>query len=76
MQLTEKDYKVYEFIKAFMLENNVTPSMQEIAEALGIKSLSQVHARMSKLIKAGLIIPHGDNSIRYFIKDLRITEVV
>ena len=74
MKTIKTDIEVYEYIKRFVLENNVTPSMREIAEDLGFKSLSSVHGHLKKLIDAGLIIPYGENTIRYFVKGLKVVE--
>lgn len=74
MKLTKRQRDTYEFIKAFMLKNNVTPSIREIAEGLGIDSFSPIHYHMKSLIKAGLVIPYGDKSIRYSIKGVRMVE--
>lgn len=74
MKITKRQRDVYDFIKAFMLKNNVTPSIREIAEGLGIESISPIHYHMKSLIKAGLVIPYGEKSIRYSIKGIRMVE--
>lgn len=73
-KITKRQHDTYEFIKAFMLNNNVTPSIREISEGLGLKTISPVHYHMKGLIKAGLIIPYGENSIRYSIKGVKMVE--
>lgn len=74
MKVSKRQMDVYNFIKAFMLKNNVTPSIREIAEGLGINSVSPVHYHMKGLINAGLVIPYGDKSIRYSIKGIKMVE--
>lgn len=74
MKVSKRQQDVYDFIKAFMLKNNVTPSIREIAEGLGLTSVSPIHYHMKGLIKAGLVIPYGDNSIRYSIKGVKMKE--
>lgn len=73
-KISKRQHDTYEFIKAFMLKNNVTPSIREIAEGIGLNSISPVHYHIKALIEAGLIIPYGDNSIRYSVKGLKIVE--
>lgn len=74
MRVSKREQDVYDFIKAFMLKNNVTPSIREISEGLGLTSVSPIHYHMKGLIKAGLVIPYGENTIRYSIKGVRMKE--
>ena len=57
-----------------MLKNQVTPSVREIAEGLGINSISSVHVHMTALRAAGEIIPYGEDSIRYSVKGIKMVE--
>ena len=74
MQISNRDQEIFEFIKSFVLSNGVTPSIREISSGVGLSSISSVHTHMKKLITAGLIIPYGDNTIRYSVKGLKIIE--
>ena len=74
MEISNRDQEIFEFIKSFVLTNGVTPSIREISNGVGLNSISTVHAHIKKLIAAGLIIPYGDNTIRYSVKGLRIVE--
>lgn len=74
MKISDKDKLVYDFIKKFVVNNGVTPSVREIADGVNLKSLSSVHLHMQHLISAGLIIPYGDNTIRYSVRGLKIVE--
>lgn len=74
VELSIKDQEIYDFIKSFVLKNNLVPSFREIADGTNLKSLSTVHHHMKTLIKAGLIIPYGDKSIRYSVKGLKVVE--
>ncbi len=74
MKISEKDLEVYNFIKEFILSNNVVPSIREICDGVGLRSTSSAHRHVKKLSEAGYIIPYGENSIRYFVKGLKIVE--
>lgn len=74
MKISRKDLEVFEFIKAFVMTNGVTPSVREISDGVGLKSLSSVHCHMKNLIHAGFLIPYGENTIRYSVRGLKIVE--
>lgn len=69
--LTRRQKDTYEFIIRFALENNVLPSVREIAKGLGISSISSVHYHMKGLINAGYIEPYEEKSFRYKVKGLK-----
>lgn len=75
MAITKRQREAFEFIREFMLKNQVTPSVREIADGVGAKSLSSVHSYVKALKKAGYIIPYDDKSIRFSIKGIRMVEV-
>lgn len=60
MSLSEKDTKVYEFIKQRISEGYV-PSVREICAELGFSSTSTAHRAIEKLVSAGLIEKQGNN---------------
>lgn len=72
--VSKRDQEVYNFIKAFVLKNNLVPSFREIAEGVNLKSISSVNYHMKSLIKAGYIIPYEEKSIRYSVKGLKVVE--
>ena len=72
--LTRRQKDTYEFIIRFALENNVLPSVREIAKGLGISSISSVHYHMKGLIAAGYVIPYEEKSFRYIVKGLKYHE--
>ena len=74
MSISEKDQEIFEYIKSFVLTNNLIPSFREIAEGTNLKSISSVNYHMKILVKEGLIIPYKENSIRYSVKGLRVVE--
>lgn len=73
-KISRREQDTLDFIKLFMLKNNVTPSVREICEGLGIKSVSAAYSHFKRLIELGYIIPHGDNTIRYSVKGIIFVE--
>ncbi|MHA1574991.1 MAG: LexA family protein [Alphaproteobacteria bacterium] len=53
--LTEKQYKLLEFIKIKMKDKPVSPSFEEMREAMGVKSKSTISSSLSILEKKGFI---------------------
>ena len=74
MNVSKKDQEIYDFIKSFMLKHSLVPSFKEIAEGVKLKSISSVNYHMKALVEAGLIIPYGENTIRYSVKGLKVVE--
>lgn len=73
-KLNKRDEDTLNFIKGFMLENNVTPTIRDICSGLNISSVSAVYYRFKKLVDLGYVIPFGDNTIRYSVKGLKYKE--
>ena len=74
MALTKRQSEVYSYIKAFMLKNGVAPTIREIGEGVGLKSNSTVYLHFKGLIDKGLIVPFGENSKRYTVKNMKFVE--
>lgn len=55
MNLTPRDEEVLEYIRNFMLEKGVAPTMQDIGEGLNIKSTKTVFKHFQKLVSLGYI---------------------
>jgi len=53
--VTQKQCAFLNFIEAFMEEKRYSPSYEEIAKGLGLKSISTVHKHMTNLKNKGLI---------------------
>ena len=60
MTITERDQKVFEYIRRRCGEG-YSPSVREICRELDIKSTSTAHQSISRLVEAGLIEKQGDN---------------
>ncbi len=54
-KLSRVQKKIMEFIRDEIVNNNYSPSIREIAEAVGLKSTSSVHAHLVTLEKQGYI---------------------
>jgi repressor LexA len=54
--LSDRQRRIYHFIRQFFLRNQYPPTIREIGNALGISSTSVVNYNLNKLEKAGLII--------------------
>lgn len=55
MQLTDRQTEALDFIKGFIRQNNYPPSLQDIAEGIGVGSRSQAHAVVTQLENKGKI---------------------
>lgn len=53
--LTRRQKDVYDFIAAYIAEHQISPTFQEIANQLGIKNRSNVHAFLNHMEKKGYI---------------------
>ena len=54
-KLTDKEKQAYDYIARKIREDGYAPSVRDIADALGIKSTSTVHAYLAKLEEKGWI---------------------
>lgn len=55
MPLTKRQKEILDFVTGFVEERDYSPSLEEIASALGLSSVSTVHAHVSHLIQRGLL---------------------
>lgn len=55
MTLSDRQQRMYEFIRSFTEENQYPPTIREIGEAVDISSTSVVNYNLNKLVDAGLI---------------------
>jgi repressor LexA len=53
--LTARQRDVLNFIESFVKKNRYTPSFQEIADGLGLKSLATVHKHLTNLQNLGFL---------------------
>lgn len=55
MELSNRQQRMYNFIRSFTEENQYPPTIREIGEAAEISSTSVVNYNLNKLVEAGLI---------------------
>jgi len=53
--LYKRQKQVLNFISQFIQKNNTSPTLQEIATAMGLSSLSTVHEHLATLERKGII---------------------
>lgn len=70
--MTKRDKDILVFIKNYMVEYGITPTIREIGQGVGLYSTSSVHKHLQKLAKEGEITPV--KSYRYTVKGMRYVE--
>ena len=63
MALTKRQKEVIDFIKGFVANHEYSPSYEEIASGMGLKSLATVHKHISNLYTKG-VLHKGHNRSR------------
>ena len=74
MDLKGRDKDVLNFIKKYMKENGVTPTIREIGTGIGMRSTSSVHGHFMKLVALGYIEQVCDKGDRYKVKGMEYVE--
>ena len=59
MQLTSQQQAVYNFIREYIQENSIPPTVREVCDALGFGSTSTAHAHIKSLKDKGLLTNSG-----------------
>lgn len=60
--ITRRQRNVLDFIECFVEENGYSPSFQEIADGLGLKSLATVHKHIVNLERLGVLKRSANHS--------------
>ena len=55
MAVTRRQKEVIDFLESFVTRNGYSPSFEEIARGMGLKSLATVHKHITNLEKKGLL---------------------
>jgi len=55
MAVTRRQKEVVDFLESFVARNGYSPSFEEIARGMGLKSLATVHKHVTNLEKKGLL---------------------
>ena len=53
--MSDRQQKIYDFIKSYIAENHYSPTMREITDAVGLKSVSTVHGHLDRMRDKGYI---------------------
>ena len=64
MAITRRQREVLDFIEAFTKQNRYSPSFQEVADGLDLKSLATVHKHISNLRRKGYLTQSQDTHQR------------
>lgn len=70
MKLSDRQQRMFDFIRSFAEENQYPPTIREIGEAVGISSTSVVNYNLNKLVDAGLIERNKEVSRGIRIQDM------
>lgn len=74
--LYRKQKQIYDFINQYIQKNGTSPTLKEIANAIGVSSLATVHEHLESMVKKG-IIRRFDGIVRGIeILDKRIGDMV
>ena len=55
MAVTRRQKEILDFLETFVTRNGYSPSFEEIARGMGLKSLATVHKHITNLEKKGLL---------------------
>jgi repressor LexA len=55
MLMTKRQKEILDFVTGFVREHDYSPSLEEIADAMGLSSVSTVHKHVSLLLEKGLL---------------------
>jgi repressor LexA len=55
MAVTRRQKEILDFLESFVVRNGYSPSFEEIARGMGLKSLATVHKHITNLEKKGLL---------------------
>jgi SOS-response transcriptional repressor LexA len=71
--LTPRQYELLHFIRSYMADNGIAPSLQEMADHLELRSKSGVHRMITEMEERGVIERlHGAEKARH--RALRLLE--
>jgi repressor LexA len=55
MAVTRRQKEILDFLESFVTRNGYSPSFEEIARGMGLKSLATVHKHITNLEKKGML---------------------
>ena len=68
-ELAPKEREILDYIRAYWLENHVSPSYREIASGVGLRSVASVNWYIKSLTNKGEILPHKGKMRCLVLKD-------
>jgi len=72
--LTKKQKQILDFIKDYISENGISPTIEEIRKKLKLKAVSTIHEHLNNLKKSGYL--SKDNSPRSIVLKKKIKTVL
>jgi DNA (cytosine-5)-methyltransferase 1 len=73
--LTKKQKVVFDFINTYILENGISPTIEEIRKKLGLKAVSTIHEHINSLKTKGYL-SKSDNSARSISLEKEIKSIL
>ena len=73
-KLTKKQKQVFDFIKSYISENGISPTLEEIKKGLKLKAISTIHEHINSLEVKGYI-SKSENSIRSIVLRKKIVTI-
>ena len=71
---TARQVQLLNFIKTYMKEYGITPTIREMTDGLGLKSTASTYGLFMRLVAQGYIIQSQEGSYRYSVKGMRYEE--
>jgi len=62
MYLTKRQREIYNFIRRYIRKNGISPTLEEIAEGVGVASLATVHKHLNNMELKGVIQRESNRS--------------
>lgn len=72
--ITSKQRETLEALQSFAAERGYQPSLRELADVLGLRSVASVHARIDGLERAGMVRRRPGRARAVDVADVGITE--
>lgn len=74
--LTKKQKNVLDYINQYVLENGISPTIDEIRKGLKLKAISTVHEHVKTLLKNGYLTKNKNSSRNIDLKKLTLIKEV
>ena len=64
-RMTRREQAVYDYVLLFRAKMRFSPSMREIAEGIGLNSVSTVHKHVLSLVNKGWFLPYIGKIVQF-----------